>query len=725
MRIRCCIRFFLIPLAAVCFLVLPCGNVLAVNWVEFQGSPEHNGVIDVETMTKADDTVLYWATKVQPELGWASAPSHPMLIDDVIVFFAKKTIYKLDRYTGKILDQGTLAAASSWNITMPTYCDGTIFVSLAHGRIQAVDYETLESKWVYQNDKRGQCNCPVTCFGGRVYSGYWNGPKQNAEFVCVDAETGDEIWTLAHRGGFYWTGCYVCADYLLVGSDDGEGIAGSIIDAPSPTAVLYSVHPLTGEVIDTIDNINGDIRSTVMMKDGVAYFTSEGGFFYGVPVHADGTFDHEHILEIDLGNVSVSTPTVYKDRAYVGVMGNEGHFEKYGGHFIAVLDLNGKAIAYKCPTAGFNQTSAVLTTAYEERDGYVYVYFVENYTPGKIRVIKDKPGQTAMEASGPWADILFTPVGLQEEYALCGPLVDEYGTFYLKNDSGYIMALGWRIEKIEITKMPDKTTYEAGEVFDPAGMEVTATLANGKTKDVTDYVEYGTEPLEKDDIDVTVSYSVMMYGDQDDGDDTNDENRFNQAVPPEYAAVPIHVKAKTEPAPVKNPFADVQPEAYYFDAVLWAVDNGITKGTGAASFSPGNGCTRGQVVTFLWRAAGEPAPSSAVSPFRDVKPGAYYDKAVLWAAEKGIAKGTSAETFSPDDVCTRGQVVTFQWRAAGEPAPSSVDNPFRDVKAGAYYDKAVLWAVAAGITKGTGAASFSPDDRCTRGQIVTFLWRAR
>ena len=159
--------------------------------------------------------------------------------------------------------------------------------------------------------------------------------------------------------------------------------------------------------------------------------------------------------------------------------------------------------------------------------------------------------------------------------------------------------------------------------------------------------------------------------------------------------------------------------------MLWAVahDPQITNGTSATTFSPTNTCTRGQVVTFLWRAMGSPEPTSTENPFADVKETDYFYKAVLWAKETGVTSGTSATTFNPGGGCTRAQVVTFLWRAEGKPAPTSANNPFTDVPAGQYYTDAVLWAVGAGVTTGTGATTFSPDKTCTRGQIVTFLYR--
>ena len=198
---------------------------------------------------------------------------------------------------------------------------------------------------------------------------------------------------------------------------------------------------------------------------------------------------------------------------------------------------------------------------------------------------------------------------------------------------------------------------------------------------------------------------------------------------PAFAAQEKKVATPKLVKPVlNNPFTDVSESAYYYDAVLWAVNREpqITNGTSVTTFSPDAPCTRGQVVTFLWRASGCPTPKSTSNPFRDVKTTDYYYTAVLWAAENGITTGTSATTFSPNDPCTRAHVVTFLWRAQKEPTPASANNPFNDVASGQYYTTAVLWAVGhtPQITNGTSATTFSPNATCTRGQIVTFLYRA-
>ena len=196
------------------------------------------------------------------------------------------------------------------------------------------------------------------------------------------------------------------------------------------------------------------------------------------------------------------------------------------------------------------------------------------------------------------------------------------------------------------------------------------------------------------------------------------DNKYTFQMPSSKVEVEVSFMRIEDETPV---FTDVPTDAYYADAVAWAVSEGITSGTSATTFAPDTSCTRAQMVTFLWRAAGSPAPKSTVNPFVDIQSGAYYYDAVLWAVEQGITSGTSATTFAPDATVTRGQTVTFLYRAAGSPAVTG--GSFADVAADAYYAAAVAWAVSENITAGTGNGLFAPDTACTRAQIVTFLYR--
>ena len=202
---------------------------------------------------------------------------------------------------------------------------------------------------------------------------------------------------------------------------------------------------------------------------------------------------------------------------------------------------------------------------------------------------------------------------------------------------------------------------------------------------------------------------------------TEKNGKYTFTMPASKVTVAATFKASAPTG--KNPFIDVPAGSYYEDAVVWAVEKGITSGTSTVTFDPNGNCTRAQAVTFLWRAAGSPAPKTKVMPFTDVPSGSYYYDAVLWAMEQGITKGTSGTAFSPNASCTRAQIVTFLWRANGSPAVSG-NSAFTDVASDAYYAAAVAWAEKNGVTGGIGNGLFGSNNNCTRAQIVTFLYRA-
>lgn len=808
------------------------------KWVDHRGNANHNAVVDTKLPTTMDDTILYWATSADPKANesnspnWAYAPSHPILIDDTVVFFAKTEIFKMNAITGEIYQSGQLAAKSSWNITPPGYGDGKIFACQENGKLQAVDYETLEVLWSYQEKElKGQSNCPVMYRNingtGYIYTGFWNAPSKDAYYVCVNADTGKEVWKYKNTGGFYWAGSYVTDKYLLIGSDDGMGDsfgsagagteADQVINAKS--GKVFSLDPVTGKQIDVF-NIPGDVRCTICYDNGTAYFTTTAGYFYGVKVDANGKFDKSDYIEINLteylkshdlkGNSaalratgedykdglsvlaadevskSTGTPVVHNGRAYIGTCAPNQFGEYSPGHGIAVLDLKAEEVAYFAPTGGSIQTSGLLTTAYEKSEnGAVYVYFIENYQPGKIRYIKDTPGQTEFKRvdgndKESYVDILITPSAKNEQYCIASLVCDDYGTMYYKNDSGFIMCIGNNIEKIELTKAPTKTTYEAGETFDPSGMEVTATYANGKTRDVTKYVTYNTNPLTENDTAINISFDHVSYRDADDGTDGNDSNKTGVVVNPLYIDKPISIQVEDNPATdviaaieslkgcitkdgvakvekayaalddahkamVTNyddlkaakaavskpiPFTDI-PDSWYQDAVQFAFYNGLMNGTNAegTTFEPNSSTTRAQLVTILYRYAGTPKVSGT-TPFTDLDASqTWYHDAVKWAYQNKIVNGMSATAFAPNDEVTREQFATILYRYTGEylgldvsaRAPLSKYNDARAVQSWAV--ESFQWTVAKGYISGYEDNTLRPAYSANRAVISTIMMR--
>ena len=508
---------------------------LPTDWPLFRKNDENNGVVDVRTPITAEDTVLVWANKLGEGYS-GSAVGSPIIVGGYLYTYSDTTIMKVDKETGLILKTGTMVGGSSFAINSATYAEGMIFIGLANGRVQAFNAETLESLWVYRDALGGQPNCPIAYADGYIYTGFWNSETKQANFACLsvtdeDATKTNEAklptWTYTHNG-FYWAGAYVNSDFVLVTTDDGEN------GYTTGYGSILSLNPKTGKLIDSLQATNvGDLRSSVCYdtETEAYYFTSKGGDLYQVKVNADGTFTKGSLRRLHLDNgadsasappMSTSTPVIANGRAYIGVSGTS-QFTAYSGHNITVVDLSTFSIAYSVPTMGYPQTSGLLTTAYQDKDGYNYIYFIDNFTPGKLRVIRDMPGMTEVDHSYTTMEtyskngeehtietgyVLFTPDGAQAQYAICSPIVDEEGNIYFKNDSAQLMRLSSRITELEVTQQPDRTTYSKDDTFDATGLKVTAHYANGATKDVSDYLKYTTDPLTTDDTEITIGINL-------------------------------------------------------------------------------------------------------------------------------------------------------------------------------------------------------------------------
>ena len=523
-------------------------TTISSSWPYFRGTADANGVVNVRTPIQAEETMLSWANKLGD--GYSSAAvSCPILITengyDYLIVYAGDRIFKVDALSGTVVATGTMDRSSSFAINSPTYAEGMIFVGLSNGGVQAFRADTLESVWLYNDARGGQPNCPIAYYDGYVYTGFWNSETTAANFVCLsvtdeDPTQGKEVklptWTHTDKG-FYWAGCYVSDDFLLVGTDDGD--SGYVMYS----SALLCLDPRTGAVLDSIQGLRGDIRSNVSYDSASDryYFTSKGGYFYSVKVDcSSGSPRLTGLKQVylynyadDLSNppMSTCTPVIYNGRAYIGVSG-VGQFVAYSGHNITVIDLNSWSVAYSVRTQGYPQTSGLLTTGYDDA---VYVYFFDNFTPGKLRVLKDRPGQTKPElvTMETYTDkgteytyetpyVLFTPTGNEAQYAICSPITDTAnGTIYFKNDSARLMALSSTIERMEVTKLPDKTEYEQGETFDPTGMEITVTYTNGTSRTLPvsrtvngvqiDYFRWSDQPLQADMPDLMISYVNVMY----------------------------------------------------------------------------------------------------------------------------------------------------------------------------------------------------------------------
>ncbi|MBE6038026.1 MAG: hypothetical protein E7218_02325, partial [Anaerofustis stercorihominis] len=304
---------------------------LQSQWPHLRFNRSNNGVIDTATPIKDSEAMLYWATKIGDGYD-KDACGCPILVDGYLYTYSASKLYKVDTVSGEILATADMDKASSYAINPPTYADGMLFIGLADGTVQAFNAATLESLWIYRDELGGQPNCAITYHNGFVYTGFWIGEMSKANYVCINATDEDPTnpkeekvasWHYTSDGGFYWAGAYVCDEYMLIGTDDGES------GYTRGYAELISFDTKTGRIIDQYQlPVVGDIRSSIVEYEGKFYFTNKGGYFFEATVNDDGTIASVRHLKLSNGSdndatpaMSTCTPTIYNGRAYVGVSG--------------------------------------------------------------------------------------------------------------------------------------------------------------------------------------------------------------------------------------------------------------------------------------------------------------------------------------------------------------------------------------------------------------------
>ncbi len=707
---------------------------LPAAWPSLRPTSDNNGIIDAKTPITAEDTVLYWANQVGT--GWyGDACGCPILVNDALYVYAGSKLYKLDKTSGKVLASGEMDHSSNWCINSATYGGGMIFVGLSDGTVQAFNAATLESVWIYRDALGGQPNCTIAYHDGYVYTGFWRSETLDGNFVCLSITDEDPSnpkeekaasWIYTAKGGFYWTGACVTDQYVLVGSDDGEN------GNSKGRASLLCLDRRTGAVLSSLQLPHaGDVRCNIAYdtQSGNYYFDTKGGYFYSVRVSEAGIIDASSLRSLNLESTvgSSSTPTIYNGRAYIGCGGTEA-YGAYSGHTIVVIDLTNWEIAYRVETQGNPQTSGVLTTAYDEGDGTVYVYFVENYTPGTMRILKDKPGQTKPAEtvtevyngkSHQVAPALFTPYGDHTQYCICSPIVDADGTIYFKNDSGYLMAIGSKPVSLEITQQPTKQTYEAGETFDAAGLQVMATYENGAKRDITTALDWNTDALTVND---TQFELTLPLGYQ------NRDGKAGQEVPDLTVTLQLTVTPKQDPEPPTPPalpFTDVPENAWYTENVRYVYEQHLMYGTTDTLFSPNQNLTRAMFVAMLYRMEGSPEVSGT-APYSDVPAGAYYEKAVIWASANGVVYGSNGK-YDPDGKITREQMAAMMRRYAAFCQIDTSDRAditsFGDAaRVSSWAREDMRWAVAVNLLYGSGG-NLNPTNHATRAEAASILKR--
>lgn len=415
-----------------CFLLIISPiNIYAATYVS------DSQIISAKTPLSADDTNLIWSSKLGTS--YKNAPSTQIVVGDTLIVMSGKTLLKLNVKNGKVIKSANMVETPSYSYTSPTYADGVIYCPLDNAKIQAFDYKTMKSLWIYSDPLGGQSLTPITYDNGYIYTGFWNNEDMKANYVCIntidedrksDHENKQAAWTYTNLGGFYWAGCTIVGNNVFFGCDDGTVYANK-------NSKVISLNKNSGKLNDSIAII-GDQRSSMTYQNGKLYFTTKAGYLYGVQIDSAGKFIDSSLKRLSLGGASTSTPVIYNGRIYLGVQGSG-----FGTGYFKVIDANKFSVIYSSTTKGYPQGRFLVSDAYFKDTGKVYIYITYNNTPGGLTMFTDSVGQTkAIQQE------LFTPSGDMSNYCISSIVADESGNLFYKNDSGYIFALGKKSENV-------------------------------------------------------------------------------------------------------------------------------------------------------------------------------------------------------------------------------------------------------------------------------------
>ena len=487
------------------------GNPEGWDWYKYANAIDNNSVVNRATPRLPQETETKWTAHLGT--GWAASPTPPLISKDGFAYVAVGSrVVQLDKNTGietkdSLRERPPFYKGRNVGYAMNPilYAEGKFFVQIGDGALQCVDAKTLEPLWVAKADNiKGQTVSNISYKKidgvGYVYLGTWNGETKDGTFFAVkiddkgiteetaevtmvnsDSTEKEEVtykvkkpaWTFTpskddqkNKGesnrprGFYWSGAYVTDKYLAIGTDDGTNEGNY-----AKGSTLYTLNPKTGEVIDSVTDIVGDIRTSISFYDDHLYYSTKGGHVHKTRVSKEGELSEDSYVYV--GGMTTATPVVYKDRIYIGVSGNS-QFDPNSSHKFVVIDnskskLDENSIAYEQGVPGYPQATPLLTTAYEDEDfdkttsgadGRIYVYFTYNAPPGGLYAFYDVPGAKEAQIKDANKLAIYTPPSDKQQYCISPIVADEQGTLYYKNDSCNIFAVGKAgsvLESLDVT----------------------------------------------------------------------------------------------------------------------------------------------------------------------------------------------------------------------------------------------------------------------------------
>ncbi len=361
---------------------------------------------------------------------YKAAPTPPVIAGDTILLVSGVKLYKLDAETGEEIASVKMQGSTLYATISPIYADGKVFVALDDGIIQAFDYETLKSLWVYTDSIGGQAITPITYDNEYIYTGFWVDETEEANYVCInvkdenaksETECKTANWTYKSLGGFYWAGCYVTDKYVIFGTDDGRK------DSEGSSSII-SLDKATGKAVSSLET-KGDIRSSVFYSTETdSFYTAcKAGYIYKFDMDSSGKLNS--LKSYKASGAVTATPVVYGGRLYTGCQNGSA------GKFI-VLDARTMKEIYTCDMNGYPQATMLISTARKKETGKIYIHSTYNAKPGGMTVFEDSKGQTSAIKSE-----LFVPESDKQQYCISTISASIDGTLYYKNDSGSIFAL--------------------------------------------------------------------------------------------------------------------------------------------------------------------------------------------------------------------------------------------------------------------------------------------
>ena len=741
------------------------------DWHGLRNDENNQGITNAKTPIYADSIALKWENQYGEGVS-SSAVSPVILVDDKLYCYAADTLMVISKETGEILKSAKMAGRSSFAINPPTYANGMIFVGLAGG-IQAFNAETLESLWVYKDALGGQPNCSIRYDDGYVYTGFWNSETRNANWVCLSVADEDTAqttelktatWTYAAAGGFYWAGAYTNEKYLIVGSDDGTN------SYDSESSYVYVFDKYTGKVIQKVGPCIGDIRSEISYYNGRIYFTTKAGYLYSYILTEDGLIDTaQSIAPLKVGEMSTSTPVVYNDRLYVGVT----YGANFSGTYAAVVvdidpETGAMTEAYNVPTNGYPQTSGMLTTAYEEEDGCVYVYFTVNSANGELYVIKDKKGMTeASEDSG----ILYVPN--HKQYCICSVVADKDGNIYFKNDSAYLMALTYQELTLEGANVSggnaafyketifDVSMREHEIVVDPGTEKILLSLdAEDGFEDAMNGESGIEQEINLENGTATIEVVLSSGSLRSSYTFTVRERSANTALTDLMATTSVSADTAVTILPEMDANVKEYSSEYEKSAVsmyIWMKqedENAVVSAEAVSGVfqmdapTTVNGYTRyriffedtsnvvpavikitvtaedGKTVSEYQLTLGVKASDEVKIEdiFTDVGVNTWYYDYITYIYRNGIMTGITDTEFVPEGTLTRAQMAMVLYRLEDTP-DVEYSGVFRDVKDEYWYTDAIMWAAESKIVDGYSEGLYGPDMTITREQMIVMMYR--